>query len=252
MKSKKLFGFLIVFVLLTVLIVLNSTLFTLQKINLSWLTTTSRLKNLKVSEVAYYIEEQGDSIFLLDKDSIASRLEKAYPYLEVVSIETKFPNKIVVHSAEREEVFAVSLVGGEYAILDGNGKVLRNTDNFVKSSEDLTEAEPIEVSFGGTLNGADFVKGEYVKISSIQKVLSQLSYTFKEANYSTVAQKGVFEKITFSDNGIGGLQIEMTTKGGVVIRIRNGEENLTDKFMLGLQVYNDYHEDSIVDGVIEI
>ena len=103
MKSKKLVVFLIILAFLTVLIVLNSTLFTLQTISVNWLTTKYELNAIKDYALIEGIEK-GDSIFLLDKEKIKNELEKKYEYLRVVSIETKFPNKIVIHSAERESM----------------------------------------------------------------------------------------------------------------------------------------------------
>ena len=128
MKSKKLVVFLIVLAFLTVLIVLNSTLFTLQTISVNWLTTKSKLDDIKDYTLIESIEK-GESIFLLKKDEIKNNLEKKYPYLRIVSIETKFPNKIVIHSAERESMFAIKLADDNYAVVDELGKVLNANEN---------------------------------------------------------------------------------------------------------------------------
>ena len=95
MKNKKLIGLLIVLAFITVLVVLNSTLFTLQSISVNWLTTKCELETLKDYTMVDSIEK-GESIFLVKKDKIVENLEKKYSYLRVVSIETKFPNKIVI------------------------------------------------------------------------------------------------------------------------------------------------------------
>ena len=67
MKSKRLIVLLSVLAFLTVLIVINSTLFTLQKINVTWMTSTFNLKNVTDVTFSSIVEEKGDSIFLLDK-----------------------------------------------------------------------------------------------------------------------------------------------------------------------------------------
>ena len=77
MKNKKLIGFLIVLVFLTVLIVLNSTLFTLQKINVHWLTTKSELKSSIDYDIVSNVSK-GESIFLVNKNKIKDQLEKKY------------------------------------------------------------------------------------------------------------------------------------------------------------------------------
>ena len=62
MKNKKLIGLLIVLAFITVLVVLNSTLFTLQSISVNWLTTKCELETLKDYTMVDSIEK-GESIF---------------------------------------------------------------------------------------------------------------------------------------------------------------------------------------------
>ena len=91
----------------------KGSLFTLQKVSVNWLTSKYQLNSVKDYELVDEIK-MGQSIFLVQKDEIISTLEKNNPYLRVVSIETKFPNKLVIHSAERESLFAVKLSDNEY------------------------------------------------------------------------------------------------------------------------------------------
>ena len=253
MKSKKLLVFLIMFVFITVLVVLNSTLFTLQHISISWLTSTINLKTMNEKEVTSLIDERGESIFLLNKEEISAKLEKKHPYLRVVGIETKFPNKIVIYSAEREDLYAVKIADGDYAIIDDYGKVLSRTQTLSTNSNGaVIEARPIEVLFNNIqLNSADFLVGEQVKIKRIEEVLTKLSYTLKEANYTTLAKKGIFDSITVANTGEGGeVGMYLTTRNGMVINLLDAEDKMTDKFMLGLSVYNEYHQDSYSKGTI--
>lgn len=255
MKSKKLLVFLIMFVFIAVLVVLNSTLFTLQHISVSWLTSTINLKTLKESEISSLVDVKGESIFLLNKDEISKKLEKKHPYLRVVGIETKFPNKIVIYSAEREDLYAVKLADGDYAIIDDYGKVLSKTQILSPNvSGTLIEARPIEVLFNSIqLNSADFVVGEQVKVKSIEETLTKLSTTLKEANYTTLAKKGIFDSISVVNMGESGeIGMYLTTRNGMVINLLDAEDKMTDKFMLGLQVYNKYHQDSYSEGTIVV
>lgn len=255
MKSKKLLIFLIMFMFIAVLVILNSTLFTLQHISISWMTTTFNLKTMNESSISSLIEEKGDSIFLIKKDEIASRLEKKYPYLRVVGIETKFPNKLIIHSAEREDLYAIKIVDGDYAIIDDYGKVLARTEIISPNiSGTLIEARPIEVTFNNiSLRSEDFLVGEKVKVSSIENTLTKLSTTLKEANYTSLAKKGIFDNISVVSIGEEGkVAMYLTTRNGMVIKLIDAEDKMTDKFMLGLQVYNKYHQDSHSDGTIVV
>lgn len=74
---------------------------------------------------------KGSSIFSINEQSSAQAVEKAYPYLKVVTIERKFPNKVIIKITSRTELLAVSLEGnGEYAyaVLDRELKILRLSD----------------------------------------------------------------------------------------------------------------------------
>jgi len=255
MKSKKLLVFLIMFIFIAVLVILNSTLFTLQKINLTWMTSTYNLKSMTDASISSVIEEKGDSIFLLDKNKIKGDLEKKYPYLRVVGIETKFPNKITVYGAEREDLYAIKLADGKYAVVDDYGKVLSKTSVLAPNvSGTQLDPRPIEVLFEGIqLNDSDFLVGEQVKVGFIENVLTKLSTTLKEANYTTLAKKGIFDTIAVRPMGNNGeVEMLLTTRNGMVIDLINAEDKMTDKFMLGLQVYNKYHQDSYSEGTIAV
>ena len=248
MKSKKLIVFLIVLAFLTVLIVLNSTLFTLQKINVNWLTTKYYLENVKDYNIVEKIET-GESIFLIKKNEIAKTLEKEYPYLRVVSIETKFPNKIVIHSAERETMFAVCLSDNEYAIVDELGKVLNLSDSSIFVGSELG-AKPIKVYLHGIpLNPQDYVVGEEIKNKNVIDLLVQISKSLRESNYIPTTSKGVFTSIDITAKGESS-EIFFKTRNGLSIVLQDAMESTTDKFLLGLERYNYFHQEGVVEGSV--
>ena len=147
MKNKRLIVILSVLAFLTVLIVINSTLFTLQGISMNWLTSKYMLQDIKDYEIAEDIK-LGQSIFLLNKDEIAKKLEKSNPYLRVIQLETKFPNKLVVHCAERESLYAIKISSNEYVVLDELGKVLELTNGSIfEGSEADLGTRPIRINF---------------------------------------------------------------------------------------------------------
>lgn len=250
MKNKKLIVFLSILAFLTVLIVLNSTLFTLQKININWLTTKYELDSIKDYEITDEIDK-GESIFLVNKTNITSKLEKDYPYLRVVSIESKFPNKLVIHSAERESLFAVKLSDNEYAVIDELGKVLKISTSSIFVGSDLG-AKPIKVSFSSlSLNPSDFVVGEQIKLDSVENLLINLAYTLRESNYTPTTSKGVFLNIDVISMGES-CEINFQTRNGMILCIKDAENYTTDKFLLGLERYNYFHQEGVVSGTIEV
>ena len=250
MRNKKLIVFICVLAFLTVLIVLNSTVFTLQKININWMTTKHKLERVSDEKISENIDV-GGSIFLLNKTNITNKLEKENPYLRVVGIETQFPNKIVVHSAERETLYAVEISQNEYAVVDELGKVLEITNSTIFAGSALG-TKPIKVTFNNsTLDISKFAVGEEIKDESIKNLLTKLSKTLREANYDPTSSKGIFINIDVLLMGTG-YEVNMNTRNGMSIKIEDVYKYTTDKFLLGLQAYNIKHQDSVVEGTIVV
>ena len=252
MKSKRLIIILGVLVFLTVLIVINSTLFTLQSISINWLTSKYQLQAVKDYEIIEDID-LGQSIFLVQKDEISTKLEKTYPYLRVVSIETKFPNKIVVHSAERESLYAVKLSDREYAILDERGKVLSLSNGSIfEGSEAQLGTRPILINFQSlSVKIEDFQVGEGVKSSYIEGLLSSLSHSLRESSYTPTTSKGVIRSIDVVSQGETS-EISIQTRNGMVLTINAIEEHTTNKLLLAFERYNALHNQGVVDCTIEV
>lgn len=250
MKSKKLIVFLSILIFLTVLIVLNSTLFTLQTININWLTTKYELDAVRDYNLINSVDK-GGSIFLVKKDEIKHNLEKKYPYLRVVSIETKFPNKIVIHSAERESMFAIKLSDNEYAVVDELGKVLSLSTSSIFAGSELS-AKPIKVFFNSVaINNKDFVKGEMIKNESIVTLLSQLSYSLRESDYIPTTSKRNIMSIDVTAVG-DGVEIYFQTRNGMRIVLSDGLNYTTDKFILALDRYDYFHSEGVITGDIVV
>ena len=63
-------------------------------------------------------------IFSLNKRQIVNNLERKNPYLKVINIETQFPNKLILHCAEREELFCIKSRDDLYYYCDEDLKIL--------------------------------------------------------------------------------------------------------------------------------
>ena len=102
--------------------ILSFTLFGLKSVELHFKNETTIFAS---SEQKQAVISSGDfafsmPIFSANKTEITKKLEKENSYLEVVNIETVFPNKLVVHCAEREELFAIKTGENLYYICDEN------------------------------------------------------------------------------------------------------------------------------------
>lgn len=253
MKNKRLVVILSILAFLTVLVVLNSTVFTLQKVSVNWLTTRNELVGKDDSIVSSV--STGVNIFLVDKNKISEDLEKKNPYLRVVGIETKFPNKIVIHTAERESLYAVELSengASYYMILDEKGKALRRTNSSIFAVGAGLGARPIRISFEGVgVDANNYVEGENIKDEELRGMLSNLSYTLREAGHTPTTSKGLFSRISIVYAG-GEKEIILTTRNGMKICLKDAENLTTDKLLLGLSVYDDNQQNGVVDGTITV
>lgn len=260
MKGKRLVIMLSMLAFIVVLVVINSTLFTLQSISINWMTSQNKLQGVKDHQISENIS-LGQNIFLLKKDNITETLEKKYPFLRVVSIETKFPNKIVIHSAERESLYAIKLsddghgqLGNvKYAIVDEMGKILDVSDEiyFEGTSSELG-VTPIKVNFESmALNLSNFTIGDTIQDKYMIGLIKQLSYSLRESRYNPTTSKGVLKYINVVRCG-DETEVRFETRSGIKLVIKDIENYTTDKLLVALERYNHYHYEGVVDCTIEV
>ena len=128
---------------------------------------------------------------------------------------------------------------------------LKLTTSSIFAGSDLG-AKPIKVTFNNiVLNPADFVVGEQVKVESIEKLLSQLSYTLREASYTPTTSKGIFLNLDVVSMGET-CDVNFSTRNGMVIKLKDASDFTTDKFLLALERYNYFHQEGVVSGTIEV
>lgn len=78
-----------------------------------------------LSEIKLY-----KNIFLINKLGAIEKIEKN-PYIESVKISRSLPNKVKITVKEREEKYLIEFAEGKYAVLDGQGHILRITSDLV-------------------------------------------------------------------------------------------------------------------------
>lgn len=78
-----------------------------------------------LSEIKLY-----KNIFLINKLSAINKIEKN-PYIESAKISRSLPNKVKIVVKEREEKFLLEFAEGKYAVIDGQGYILRTTNEAI-------------------------------------------------------------------------------------------------------------------------
>lgn len=117
----------VIILILIVLIILMFTLFSLKKVELKFKTSTINLSQEVQEQIEQETLKNSGSVLFIGKERIINDLEKKFPYLKIINIETKIPNKFVIHCAEREEFYAINSDSKVY-YLDEEFKILRISD----------------------------------------------------------------------------------------------------------------------------
>ncbi len=79
---------------------------------------------LPFSRSAYLEGLKGRSLFNLDLRAVARRLEAAYPQVDALRVERRFPDRIVVRAKKRRPFVVLLVPGGRDVVLDRAGVVL--------------------------------------------------------------------------------------------------------------------------------
>lgn len=142
LKNKKILILFCVLLGVTILAVLSGVLFSVQQLEVRLNNAAFVLKSTQMEESLEDLK--GKNILALDETEIAERLEQNFPYAEVLRVERVFPSRVVVHLAERYEVYAVQN-GTSYLHTDKNGKILRISDSPASNLPLETTADNIVV-----------------------------------------------------------------------------------------------------------
>lgn len=238
----------VLLVLFITLIILLFTVFSLKKVDVELET---EYKNL-TPEIQLQIADEinlGGTVFFKNKDEIIKNIEKKYPYAKVVNIETVFPNKFVIHLAEREELYAISNLN-KTCILDSDLKILKIEDNsFISTNNNPILLNFFDLEFYITqfkvgqflnLNGLNNEQDTLLKNSEF--MLNNLISCFQINNKNSVDLKALFKNINFETyvdyrSGEVSVQAVISDFNDFQINILSPMQNLEDKIGKMLYAY---------------
>ena len=147
---------------MVVVIVLSSAVFALDSVSIVFHNQTNILSGDENVIIESGNFRYGENVFLSNKKQYVNNIESANPYIMVLNIETKFPNKYIVHAVEREPVF-VFQTNNKYTITDEYLKVLkRETElEYNNSRQNAIEIFNSEYSNVTVKEGDFFAKNTY-------------------------------------------------------------------------------------------
>ncbi len=157
------------------------------------------------------------SIFALSEEIATANIESKHPTLQVVQIERKFPNKVVINVSKRTAIMAVKTDQG-YVLLDKELKVIgveeNISDKFLAQVEGL---QPAEYQVGMFIKGCDY-------LTKLVKGAEEMSFLGERFG-------AFFTKVELLEG-----YVHLTTNTGVVFRLNICQD--IDKLLK--QSYNFY------------
>lgn len=197
---------------IAVILILFWTLFALSTVEVEYHTTTKNLSlsNEEIVEAGKFsygacVFFDGKSKCVENINSKASEKEN-FAYLEVVNIETVFPNRYIIHVAEREEVFAVK-ANSVFYVCDEDLRVLRIVDEFVSEKDNPILLENLTIN-NEVVRVGDFLDVEQTGVLTIYDELLR-------NNRTLIEQQGFIESISLGTN-----YVEVTDKTYISVTIK--------------------------------
>lgn len=179
--------------LVLLIVVLSFTLFALRNVEVEFKNNTQIFtEETKMSISENSVIAKGTPVFALNKTKMIEELEKDKPYLEIINIETIFPNKIIIHCAEREETYAVKAGDKKYFICDKDFKVLTIRPNFSSSQDNAILFLGLENIIENT-NRVN--EGEFLEFSSETDMLKNIGQALLRNNKTVADQRALIKTI---------------------------------------------------------
>lgn len=174
MRNKKLIIVLIVITSITLLVVLNSVIFSVQNISAYCYNDSDAVLDSAVIENSGI--KRGGSIFTLNKDKVMDSVSGGVHNVKVINIEKKFPNTVSINYVRIYEYLRIKK-GDKYYFCSNDGKIMRISENPGLTTEiiELRLANDIEDLREGDMF-ASSSSADVQLTSALLAALEQLGY----------------------------------------------------------------------------
>ncbi len=225
MRNKKLIILFSVLLAVTLLVVFNSVLFSVQHVQAYCANRANPSYTQEVMD--NHRIKKGSGIFFIDEKSVAKRIEENVPHVRVLNIERKFPNRVYINYIEIVEYIKI------YHNEDGNVRTyyLSNDMRVMGVEEGYdTSVSAIHLKVKGDVSGLAVGAKPTFASSSVQAVVAEI--------FSALERMGYYEEVIdlFSEIDLTGNFLDMTTKNGLKWRILSADD-LAEKLRFALSVY---------------
>lgn len=236
MRNKKLIVIFCVLMTIALFVVLDSVLFSVQKVTAY---CHNDLDNVVMDDGTTLAQKvvsagkvnMGKSIFLIDKEEIAQNVESKLPGVKVVNIEKKFPDRITIHYASIKPTFSVRTAQGYY-VCTNEGKVV-----------DIVSDKPsglinLIADVGDELRAGDYLDCKNMStVVAIMDALDRLGYSAENQEERIL----LLSLIKFIDLTVHDEIIYIGTGSDIVIKVLGiSPDNIFKKIHYGMSLYVNY------------
>lgn len=220
MRNKKLIIIFSVICALTLLVVFNSVVFSVQHIDVYCYNAEDLELEQRVAGGSGL--KKGRSIFTVNEERIAAEVERNVSEARVRNIERKFPNRVCINYVKVYEYLEV-MRDQKYYLLGSDGKIMRVADVAADS------AGIIELRSSAPLSGT--ATGEFLFTGEPLRIVTEMLSTLEMLGY----HREVVEMVDFIDIRKEGV-IYIRMDAGVTIKVI-GTDGIFDKLRMGWSIF---------------
>lgn len=185
------------------------------------LTVFFELEGVEVSGNTKYLNEQiidiaaipiGENMFMIDRQSIESRILKSFTYIDEVKLKYRLPPKILIEINEAIPMAYADIDENKYAILSEKGKILEICEGIPPENEALV------VGLG--LSGV--VEGEFVDKNNTEamQMLSYIDKAMQATEIQNITRIDVSDRLNIRLLYEDRIVIELGTEGELEYKLR--------------------------------
>ena len=228
MKKGWIIALSVIGVVIITIIILCFTLFTVQSVKIQfWTSTAEEYDEQQIIESSQI--KTGKNIFFLNKNAFSDNIEKAFPFLKVINIETSFPSTLTIHLSERQSFYSLQN-DGQTILLDSELKVLSTQASALPAIEVKSEIIKLDGSQEKLQLGENIQPGQFLQIDLLQSFYDAilLNGLSREDGIGMIKSVQFFE----SENQVFGnaeLGLKMTLNSGREVFLHNANYALAYK-----------------------
>ena len=227
MKSKRLAVILIAVAFSLVVLISCVGLFSVKKVHVDFTVSQNASSERIQEKLDRFV---GKNLLFFNVDSVEQALDDE-PYIQVLSVEKRYPNVLDVRLKERVEVYSINYDGKTF-VLDDNGVVLAEKD--CEGQRDI-----IELSIGEGVAVQGLTLGKVVKTDN-PTLLSTVFDMAKSVNLADCIKGIEIEKV---DGYVNEFDVVFKSFSGVEICVEDALTNGKEKVANAFKVYDEYLTD---------